>query len=60
MEIALNDSSHDGFHDMEAGHRWTKGAARISLPPYTGRAVLEVTIHGQARRWSSVSSRQLG
>jgi hypothetical protein len=58
MEIALNDAAHDGFHDMEAGHRWTKGAARISLPPYSGRAVLEVTIHGQARRWSSVASRQ--
>jgi hypothetical protein len=60
QEIPLNDAAHDGFHDMEAGHRWTKGAARISLPPYSGRAVLEVTIHGQARRWSSVASRQLG
>jgi hypothetical protein len=60
IEIALNDATHDGFHDMEAGHRWTKGAARISLPAYSGRAVLEVSIHGQARRWSSVASRQLG
>jgi hypothetical protein len=58
LEIPLNDAAHDGFHEMEAGHRWTKGAARISLPPYSGRAVLEVNIHGQARRWSSVASRQ--
>ena len=57
--IKLDDAAHEGFHDMEAGHRWTKGAARIALPPYSGRAVLEVAIHGQAVRWSSVASRQL-
>jgi len=59
-DIRLDDTAHEGFHDMEAGHRWTKGAARIALPPYSGRAVLEVAIHGQAARWSSVSSRQMG
>jgi hypothetical protein len=58
--IRLDDTAHEGFHEMEAGHRWTKGAARIALPPYSGRAVLEVAIHGQAARWSSASSRQMG
>ena len=57
--IPLDDAAHEGFHEYEAGHRWTKGAARISLPPYSGRAVLEVAIHGQAARWSSAASRQL-
>jgi len=60
LGIRLDDAAHEGFHDMEAGHRWTKGAARIALPAYSGRAVLEVAIHGQAARWSSVASRQLG
>ncbi len=55
--IALNDAAHEGFHDMEAGLRWTKGAARIALPPYSGRAVLEVVITGQATRWSSAKAR---
>jgi len=59
QQIPIDDAAHEGFHDMEAGHRWTKGAARISLPPYCGRAVLEVAIHGQAARWSSAASRQL-
>jgi hypothetical protein len=57
--IPLDDAAHEGFHDFEAGHRWTKGAARIALPAYSGRAVLEVAIHGQAARWSSVNTRQL-
>jgi hypothetical protein len=51
--IALDDAAHEGFHDMEAGHRWTNGAARIVLPAYSGRAVLEVAIIGQAKRWTS-------
>jgi hypothetical protein len=38
---------------MEPTHRWTNGAARIALPAYTGPAVLEVAINGQAARWSS-------
>jgi hypothetical protein len=50
-KIALDDAAHIGFHDMEGDHRWTNGAARISLPAYSGRAVLEVTINGQAARW---------
>jgi hypothetical protein len=49
--IALEDKQHSGFYEMEAGHRWTNGAARIALPAYAGRAVLEVTINGQAARW---------
>jgi hypothetical protein len=36
---------------MEGNHRWTNGAARIALPAHSGRAVLEVTINGQAARW---------
>jgi hypothetical protein len=57
--IPLDDAAHEGFHEYEAGHRWTKGAARITLPPYSGRAVLEVAIHGQAARWSAAARRQL-
>ncbi len=59
QSIRLDDIAHEGFHDMEADHRWTNGAARIALPPYSGRAVLEVTILGQAARWTSVTNRQL-
>jgi hypothetical protein len=51
--IRLDDAAHQGFHDMEPTHRWTNGAARIALPAYTGPAVLEVAINGQAARWSS-------
>jgi len=51
MVIPLEDPAHTGFHAMEAGHRWTNGSASIALPAYTGRAVLEVTINGQAARW---------
>jgi hypothetical protein len=51
MVIALDDPAHTGFYEMENGHRWTNGAARVALPAYTGRAVLEVTINGQAARW---------
>ncbi len=57
--IPLDDAAHEGFHDFEAGHRWTNGSAKIALPPYSGRAVLEVAIHGQAARWSSAASHQL-
>jgi len=53
--IALDDAGHMGFYGMEAGRRWTNGAARIALPPYSGRAVLEVAITGQAKRWSSAA-----
>jgi hypothetical protein len=49
--IALDDATHEGFYGMEAGRRWTAGAARIALPAYSGRAVLEVAITGQAPRW---------
>jgi hypothetical protein len=51
MVISLEDPAHTGFYGMENGHRWTNGAARVALPVYTGRAVLEVTINGQAARW---------
>jgi hypothetical protein len=51
LPIALDDAGHIGFHDMEGDHRWTNGAARIALPAHSGRAVLEVTINGQAARW---------
>jgi hypothetical protein len=57
--IPLDDAAHEGFHEMEAGHRWTKGEARIALPPYSGRAVLEVAIHGQAARWALDARSQL-
>jgi hypothetical protein len=52
IAIALDDAAHEGFHAMEAGHRWTNGAAKIALPAHSGRAVLEVAINGQAARWS--------
>ncbi len=51
IEIALDDPAHQGFYALEGGHRWTNGHARIALPAYSGRAVLEVTLHGQAARW---------
>jgi hypothetical protein len=50
--ISLDDPAHTGFYEMENGHRWTNGVARVALPAYTGRAVLEVTINGQAARWT--------
>jgi len=49
--ISIENPAHDGFYAMENGHRWTNGAARIALPEHTGRAMLEVTINGQASRW---------
>jgi hypothetical protein len=55
MVIALDDAAHTGFYEMENGHRWTNGAARIALPAYSGKAVLEVTINGQAMRWVSAA-----
>jgi hypothetical protein len=55
--IPLDDAAHEGFYGMEAGHRWTAGAARIALPPYSGRAVLEAAITGQAARWLSPAGR---
>ncbi len=51
-KIALNDPSHQGFHAMEKGFRWTNGAAKIALPPYDSRAFLEVRLRGQAPRWA--------
>jgi len=51
-KIALNDPSHEGFHLMEKGFRWTNGAAKIALPPYDGQARLEVRLRGQAPRWA--------
>jgi hypothetical protein len=53
IEIALDDPAHQGFYAIEGGHRWTNGEARIALPAYSGRAVLEVTLHGQAARWQA-------
>jgi hypothetical protein len=53
-QIELNDPAHQGFHAMEAGHRWTNGAARIRLPAFTGAATLEVRLFGQAARWVGV------
>jgi hypothetical protein len=50
IPIDLN-GPHAGFHDSEPGQRWTNGNAIIDLPPYAGRAVLEVTLAGQAARW---------
>jgi len=44
FNVPLDDAAHEGFHDMEARHRWTNGATRIALPHYSGRAVLEVVI----------------
>jgi hypothetical protein len=52
IEIALDDPAHRGFHDPEGAHRWTNGAARIALPAYTGRAILEVSVKGHAARWA--------
>jgi len=49
--VRLDDDAHEGFHDTEGGHRWTKGAARIALPSFSGEAVLEVALTGQAKRW---------
>jgi hypothetical protein len=56
IKIALNDKAHEGFHEPEAGHRWTNGDARIALPAYAGKAVLEVTLNGQATRWVAPAS----
>jgi hypothetical protein len=53
IDIALDDDRHAGFHAVEGGQRWTGGHARIALPAYTGRAVLAVTLNGQAARWSN-------
>jgi hypothetical protein len=50
-ELPLS-AAHEGVYASEAGYRWTNGAAQIRLPAYAGRAVLEVSIKGQASRWS--------
>jgi hypothetical protein len=52
-DIALDDASHEGFHDAEATHRWTNGQAKVTLPAYTGTATLEITTNGQAARWQT-------
>ena len=49
--IDLDAPTHTGFHAPEPSHRWTTGAATITLPPYRGQAILDVTITGQAVRW---------
>jgi len=49
--IDLDAPEHTGFHDAEPGHRWTTGAATLTLPAYTGQAILDVTLTGQAVRW---------
>jgi len=56
-EIALEDPAHDGFYAMEDDHRWTNGAAVISLPPQHGPAVLEVVTAGQPARWATAAIR---
>jgi hypothetical protein len=48
--IDLN-GAYAGFHDAEPGQRWTNGNAVITLPAHTGRAILKVTLAGQATRW---------
>jgi hypothetical protein len=53
VEIDLNDPAHQGLHAAEGRYRWTSGAAEIALPAYAGRAVLEVSVGGQAMRWSA-------
>jgi len=52
LPIALENPAHSGFHPPEAGQHWTNGAARLALPPFTGRATLEIQTNGQAPRWS--------
>jgi hypothetical protein len=59
-EIALDGAALTGFHDMEAGHRWTTGHASIALPEYSGRAVLEIITNGQATRWAAIETRAIG
>ncbi len=54
-DIPLNDTLHRGFYEPEGTHRWTNGCAQIALPAYYGRAVLEVTINGQAERWDNAA-----
>jgi len=51
--IDLNEPTHTGFHAPEPSHRWTTGAATLTLPAYTGQAILDVTLTGQAVRWVS-------
>jgi len=58
IPIGLNDMAHEGFHAAEPGHRWTNGQARIALPDYAGKAMLEVTLNGQATRWASPAARR--
>jgi autotransporter passenger strand-loop-strand repeat protein len=54
--IALDDPAHDGFHDIEGGHRWTNGAAGIALPPHQGPAILEVITAGQQACWTRAAA----
>jgi len=51
--IALDHAGHEGFHDVENGHRWTNGNARVALPPVAGPAVLEVVTAGMVARWAN-------
>jgi len=53
IPIALDDPAHTGFHEHEGSHRWTNGAARVALPPFTGPATLEVRVTAQATRWAN-------
>ncbi len=53
LAIALEDEAHEGFHDLEDGHRWTNGTARVALPPHEGPAVLEVITAGMVARWAN-------
>jgi len=57
--IALDDAAHQGFYPMATDHRWTNGQARIALPAYTGEAVLEVTLNGQATRWAQPKKKKI-
>jgi len=51
IDIELDDPAHHGFHAPEGSVRWTNGAARIRLPAYSGAAILEIHLKGQAPRW---------
>ena len=58
-QISLDDAAHHGFYPMATDHRWTNGQARIALPAYTGEAVLEVTLNGQATRWAQAGKKKV-
>jgi hypothetical protein len=56
IDIRLDDPAHAGLHEAESGQSWSNGNAVIALPAYAGRAVLEVTLAGQATRWREAAN----